>query len=145
MFGADQAPPNETKEENSELLDHVQGIAESKHRVATAEIRLISLTISHYAADTDDWPGPTPGVVRLSYLEKYFVPKYLEKLPGDDPWGNPYLFWSDSNSLLIVSFGSDGEPDVDYNDVVGHAAEEIEKTVCHGPSGDGQGRRVLRC
>jgi len=45
---------------------------------------------------------------------------YTTKPFPNDPWANPYLYWSDGKRFKITSYGSDGQPggDGDAADIV---------------------------
>jgi hypothetical protein len=61
-------------------------------------------------------PGPRGAFVSLSEIVGSFNPSGRRLLGnGKDAWGNPLGFWTDGNHVLIVSYGSDGAPDVPYN------------------------------
>jgi hypothetical protein len=68
-----------------------------------------------YGVDQGAYPGPTGGLVPVSRLEAVLAPIYIRELPALDDWGNPILVYSEPTGYFLVSFGSDGRPDQEYD------------------------------
>src|SRR5215813_4312971 len=62
------------------------------------------------------YPGPTAGLVPVSSLGSQLVGR-LRSRGGTvrDAWNHPLLYWSDGRDYLILSLGSDGAPQFDYD------------------------------
>jgi hypothetical protein len=87
----------------------------SPSSVMMSTLRTLGTAIEAYAVDKDLYPGPTNGLVPVSEVERALVPIYLRELPKRDAWGNAILYYSDARSYLLVSLGSDGKPDAEYD------------------------------
>lgn len=81
---------------------------------AMADMRSIGTAIESYAVDVNRYPGPTNGLQPVDVFADALEPVYIESLPRLDPWGKPFLVWSDGNDYLVISAGADGALDADY-------------------------------
>jgi len=86
-----------------------------KVRRAIAELRTISTAIQAYAVDSNSYPRPdNPDVPVRGRL--FAAINRLSSLPADyrrslatfDPWGFPYLYWTDGQHWALICTGSDG-------------------------------------
>jgi type II secretion system (T2SS) protein G len=86
-----------------------------KVRRAIAELRTISTALQAHAVDFNSYPKPdTPDIPvggrlfatinRLSSLPA----EYRLSLATFDPWGFPYLYWTDGQHWVLICTGSDG-------------------------------------
>lgn len=82
---------------------------------AMAEIRSMGTACESYAVDTNFYPGPVEPPDSVSRIESEVEPVYIRMLPRTDPWGRPYLFWSDTQGYAFVSYGADGLPEFPYS------------------------------
>jgi hypothetical protein len=86
-----------------------------KVRRAIAELRTISTVLQAHAVDFNSYPKPDTSEVPVggrlfAYLNR------LSSLPADyrrslatfDPWGFPYLYWTDGQHWVLICTGSDG-------------------------------------
>ncbi len=87
-----------------------------KQTATMADIRSIGTAVESFGVENDAYPRPTAGVGLVESVRDQLEPNYIKELPTTDAWGNPYLFWSDGTSYMIVSLGSDGVADVPYGD-----------------------------
>jgi len=83
-------------------------------RRAMGELRSMGTACESFAVDNNVYPGPVQPIDIVERIESVVEPWYLRVLPKVDPWGNPYLFWSDSTHYALVSFGPDGMADYPY-------------------------------
>jgi hypothetical protein len=75
----------------------------------------MGITIESYSIDFSHYIGPTDGVQPIQDLAYELAPFYIRHLPQADPWGNPYLIWSDpAVGYALVSYGSDGQAECAY-------------------------------
>ena len=81
---------------------------------AMGEMRSISTASESYAVDNNVYPGPIEPIDVVATIAADLQPIYIRVLPTVDPWGNPYLFWSDTQHYGVVSYGPDGIPDYPY-------------------------------
>jgi hypothetical protein len=83
-------------------------------QVRTCEdIRALAAAIEAYAIDNNIYPGSDRQLFSNERLAG-MLESDLEKAPHLDPWGNPYLYWSNHREYLLLGTGRDGQPDKDY-------------------------------
>jgi len=83
-------------------------------RRAMRDLRSMGTACESYGVDYNLYPGPVDPIDAIASIETVLAPIYISVLPTVDPWGNPYLFWSDSAHYALVSYGPDGIPDYPY-------------------------------
>jgi hypothetical protein len=83
-------------------------------RRAMADLRSAATACESFAVDYNVYPGPVEPIDLDARIETILEPSYIRALPKVDPWGNPYLFWSDTTHYALVSYGPDGTPDFPY-------------------------------
>jgi hypothetical protein len=81
-----------------------------------ADIRSIATACEAYGIDNSVYPGPTGGYVDVTWLLDHVQPVYIRELPFVDGWGNGLLYWSDGESYVVLSTGSDGVRDWQHGD-----------------------------
>ena len=83
-------------------------------REAMADIRELSTAFESFAVDNNFYPAAsdsdrTVEEISLSNLER--LSKELQiygwSLPSVDPWGSPYLYWSDGKRYALICLGAD--------------------------------------
>ena len=84
-------------------------------RRAMGELRSLGTACESFAVDNNLYPGPVQPIDVVDRIETVVEPWYIRALPKVDPWGNPYLFWSDTTHYALVSYGADGIPDYTYS------------------------------
>ncbi len=83
-------------------------------RQAMGEIRNLGTACESFAVDNNIYPGPVQPIDSVERIAAVLEPWYMRVIPRSDPWGNPYLFWSDRTRYALVSYGPDGIPDFPY-------------------------------
>jgi hypothetical protein len=83
-------------------------------RRAFSEIHSAGTACESFAVDNNVYPGPVTPIDTLASIGSALEPTYIRPLPTLDPWGHPYLFWSNTRAYAIVSYGVDGQPDYPY-------------------------------
>jgi hypothetical protein len=83
-------------------------------RRAMAELRSAGTACESFAVDNNVYPGPVTPIDTLATVASSLQPIYIRQLPIMDPWGHPYLFWSNTQSYALLSYGVDGLPDYPY-------------------------------
>lgn len=78
------------------------------------DLRSLGTSAEEHAIDYNFYPGPVAPIAPVERIETDLSPLYIRAMPKIDPWGNPYLYWSDTTSYALVSLGADGSPDHDY-------------------------------
>lgn len=81
---------------------------------AAADIKGIQEALHLYKLDMGHYPSSSQGLQALVAggagvgLGRNAAPEgYLDKVPMD-PWGNPYIYLSDGQNIIIKSMGADG-------------------------------------
>ena len=74
---------------------------------AMADMRSIATAVESFAIDNNVYPDQGGGLARLDVLQGMLQPLYIKVLPMLDPWGEPFLYWSDGSQYILVSSGSD--------------------------------------
>jgi len=79
-------------------------------------MRILAAVLDSESAEARPFPGPTPGLVPATVLRDEIEPSHRKYLgSARDAWGHPLLYWSDGRSFMLLSVGSDGEPEFDYS------------------------------
>ena len=106
--------------------EFVQRPGEPKGRSERAadELRAIGTALELFAVDTNVYPA-TRGLQTIDAIVAYLEGLYVKTVPRLDPWGRPYLVWSDGSSYLVVAAGEDGI-----------IAQPYEGGLLDGPIGD---------
>ena len=73
----------------------------------------------------------TPGWVFVEDILYEFEPSWIPYIPTTDGWQRPFLIWSNGESYLIVSLGSDGLEDRSYG-LLEDPKSEIGRGKIHG-------------
>lgn len=85
---------------------------EARRVKAMADIKGIEEAMHLFKLDNGFYPTTDQGiqalVTRPSNARNYNPDGYLDKLPID-PWGNPYVYFSDGQNYIIKSYGADGQ------------------------------------
>jgi len=125
-------------ERNVKLAGHVATVDARKQGVVLLEQRLLGEAIETFALDRGVYPSSDGQFVDLSEIAPNLVPEYLPRLPRVDPWGAPYRYWSDGKRYVVISFGTDSEPDVEppVSITPGDSDEEIRSALCRGETQD---------
>ncbi len=86
---------------------------EARVTAARAEVQQIGNALELYRLDNGFYPSTDQGLEALvSEPGGFPEPKswnpegYLKKLP-EDPWGEPYMFFSENRTMEVYSFGAD--------------------------------------
>jgi len=84
-------------------------------KTAKTEMANIKTALSMYKLNNYTYPSTSQGIEALVSKpsgspepKNYKAGGYMPKLPID-PWGNPYLYFSQKGKFEIVSYGADGE------------------------------------
>ncbi len=87
---------------------------EARQTKAAADVKAIEQALSLYKLDNGFFPTTEQGLEALvrppttGLVPRRWNPDgYLDKVPID-PWGSPYVYRSDGNSYVVMSFGADG-------------------------------------
>ena len=92
---------------------------------AADELRIIGTALEQFAVDTNVYPA-TRGLQTIDAIVADLEPIYVKTLPRLDPWGRPYLVWSDGSSYLIVGAGEDGVIEQAYDGrLVGPLGDDV--------------------
>ncbi len=85
---------------------------EARRTKALADIKGIEEALHLFKLDNGFYPTTDQGlnalVQRPSNARNYNPDGYLDKLPMD-PWGNPYVYFSDGQDYFVKSYGADGQ------------------------------------
>lgn len=83
-------------------------------RRAMADMRSAGTACESFAIDNNFYPGPVTPIDIIDRIARDVEPIYIVHLPKVDPWGHPYLVWSDTRGYALVSYGPDGQADYPY-------------------------------
>jgi len=78
-------------------------------KLTAREVRAIAVAVTAYAVDNNTYPVVTDGPAGVEALRPLLEPHYARGLSLSDAWGHPYLYWSEGNTFVVYSTGSDGE------------------------------------
>jgi general secretion pathway protein G len=85
---------------------------EARRTKALADIKGIEEALHLFKLDNGFYPTTDQGlqalVTRPSNARNYSPEGYLDKLPID-PWGNPYVYFSDGQDYIVKCYGADGQ------------------------------------
>lgn len=105
-------------------------------RRAMSDMRATGTACESFAVDWNVYPGPVQPIGIVEQVESELEPIYIRVLPKIDPWGNPFLFWSDTRGYAIVSYGADGLPDFPYSSWGRAELEALHTGATSGPTRD---------
>ena len=74
---------------------------------AMADMRSIATAVESFAIDNNVYPDQGGGLARMDVLQGMVQPLYIKVLPLLDPWGEPFVYWSDGSQYILVSSGAD--------------------------------------
>ena len=103
-------------------------IPSSKMKRTLADMRSIGTAVELYAIDENVYPEQSRDLLPVELITPTLQPLYIKVLPVLDGWGQPLLYWSDSQQYIIIS------PGADYRIEPGYLLEEVL-----GKSGDFSG------
>jgi len=97
----------------------VAGPRSTVHRIKTtmADMRTIATASEAYAVDWGHYPVLPEGLLRGENLRDFIQPIYIKRMPELDGWGNPFVLRYQAGGYLIISTGSDGRLQDDYEGV----------------------------
>jgi general secretion pathway protein G len=85
---------------------------QAKRTKAGADVKAIAESLEMFKLENGFYPSTVDGLQMLvrptSKATHANRDGYLKKLPID-PWGNEYAYFSDGESFLVKSYGSDGQ------------------------------------
>lgn len=85
---------------------------EARRTKALADVKGIEEALHLFKLDNGFYPTTDQGlqalITRPSNARNYSPDGYLDKLPVD-PWGNPYVYFSDGQNYIVKSYGADGQ------------------------------------
>ena len=95
---------------------------------ACEDLRTLATAIEAYAIDNNFYPDSDRELLDNDRVTGLLGPKYLREPPQLDPWGNPYLYWSNHREYLLLDTGRDGRTDKDYAAIL-METQETKATV----------------
>jgi hypothetical protein len=99
----------------------LRDLAEQRIGLARNEVATIGGAVEEFTevSRTKAYPGANdlPATVR-ERLGAELPSTIVPLLPERDPWGSPYLYWSDGRDYFVLSYGPDMSPDDDYLELV---------------------------
>ena len=85
---------------------------EARRTKALADVKAIEEALHLFKLDNGFYPTTDQGlqalIQRPSNARNYNPDGYLDKAPID-PWGNPYVYFSDGQEYIVKSYGADGQ------------------------------------
>ena len=84
-------------------------------QTAMHEIRYLAAAVESYAVDQNSYPVSGVGVMKSAGLMPILQPSYMRRVPKADPWGEPYLYWSNGGYYVIVCQGGDRRGETAYD------------------------------
>lgn len=86
---------------------------DARRTKAAADIKGIEEALHLFKLDNGFYPSTSQGLEVLVASSggaghNYNADGYLPKVP-EDPWGNPYVYVSDGQSIMIKCYGADGQ------------------------------------
>lgn len=95
-----------------------KGLGKAKADIARAKMTIVEDSLARFQLDCGHLPDDTEGglqalLVAPPDLEEKWNGPYLKKSQLLDPWGNPYIYFSEGQinmgSFDLVSYGADGQ------------------------------------
>jgi general secretion pathway protein G len=85
---------------------------EARRTKAAADIKGIEEALHLFKLDNGFYPSTTEGLSALvqkpGNAKNWNPDGYIDRLPVD-PWGNPYMYFSDGSEFIVKSYGGDGQ------------------------------------
>lgn len=94
------------------------GLGEAKTKIARAKIARIETALAQFQYDCGRLPDESEGglealLVAPPDLEEKWKQPYIKQSELIDPWGNPFVYFSEGEynpgSFDVISFGADGQ------------------------------------
>jgi hypothetical protein len=93
-------------EEDGEIVNAPKSKSDIS-KTAMADMRSIATAVESFAIDYNRYPTQGAGLAPLTVLWDDLEPLYIKVLPMLDPWGEPFLYWSDGTQYILISSGAD--------------------------------------
>ena len=95
-------------------------------QVRTCEdLRTLAAAIDAYSIESNFFPSSDRVLLPSDRLAPLLGTRHAPEANPLDPWGNPYLYWSNRKAFLLIGTGFDGQPDKNY---VAALAEDLDAT-----------------
>ncbi len=100
---------------------------EARRTAAKADVKAIEQALEMFHLDNGVFPTSADGLealVTCPSSARNCLPDGYLKENKRDPWGNPYVFFTDGRHVLVKSYGADGHEGGD-----GHAADISSSSI----------------
>ena len=112
----------------------IRWLWEQRQELVMADMRLIAVCVEEYSIDHGSYPKSDGHVVNATVLHDRLEPTYVAELPRLDPWGAPYLYWSDGKTYFLIATGKDVKEDHPYTKTL--QGTRPSDSVCGGATGN---------
>lgn len=75
----------------------------NSRRTTMTDMRAIGTACEQYAIDNNFYPNFAATLIPVFDLAPHLTPVYIRNLPQTDAWIQPYLYWSNGATYLIIS------------------------------------------
>ncbi len=84
-------------------------------RVVRLEMTILQVILEDFAGTHEVFPTRNDAAYLVETVKELRELLPAGRIPRNDPWGRPYLYWSDGATFMLISYGPDREPDTIYD------------------------------
>ena len=131
-------PPDAPEPEicdQAEVVRSRQRLSIARQEMGNQELRWLANLVECHDFRSEEYPGPTPGVVGVTWLKDKF-PESFGDFPEHDAWGEPFQYWSDGYHYVVISFSADRRADKEYDQILARPWDEAKPALCGGRTSD---------
>ncbi len=86
-----------------------------QERLVRLEMSILNVILEDFAGTHEVFPARPDGAYQVETVKELRELLPAGRIPRNDPWGRPYLYWSDGATYVLISYGPDREPDTIYD------------------------------
>ncbi len=86
-----------------------------QERVVRLEMTILKVILEDFSGTHEVFPTRNDGAYQVETVKEFRELLPAGRVPRNDPWGSPYLYFSDGATFVLISYGPDREPDTIYD------------------------------
>lgn len=79
------------------------------------KLRVAAAVLAAEVPEGQAFPEPHGTFVPVTTLRGGMDPQHRALVDAKDAWGRPFLYWSNGDRYILLSYGADGAPEVSYD------------------------------
>lgn len=119
------------------MIGQLKRLDDARRSLAVDEMTVLATIVEAHSMHEEHYPGRRNEFGPIDQMLKPVADLYsMDVLPLEDPWGQPYLYWTDGHEYIIVSYGSDRRSASAYGDEIRSTENGHRGTLCPRSSDD---------